>query len=82
MEFDLLAFAFAPQLADKRKCPATNPEVLAIVLNAADLLESIFVEERLGLQHSVDRPEQANPTVIPQHFRMHPCKMGCVLQRK
>ena len=82
MEFDMLTFSFAPQFADERERPAANPKTLAIVLDAADLLERLFVEEWLCLQHSVDGLKQADPAVIPQHFRMHPCKMGCVLQRK
>ena len=45
MKFDLLAGAFALQRADEWQRPAAHSEMPAIVLDPADFVEGVFVEE-------------------------------------
>ena len=75
-EFDLQALAFAPQLADQRHRPPADPEVPAIMLDAAHFMERIFVERRFALHPGTMRAEQAAPAIIPEHFGMHAGKVS------
>lgn len=81
-ELDLQAFTFAPQLADERQRPPVNPEMPAIMLNVADLLERPAVECQHARPEITLGVEQAEAPVIQNHFRMHSGYAGGVDQRK
>ena len=71
VNFDVLAFGLAPELADQRQCPAADGEVPAIVLDATHLLECFFIEGRFAYRVGPCHTEQSNAAVITKHVGMH-----------
>jgi hypothetical protein len=80
MDFDVLALGFAPEFADQRESPAADRKVPAEMLDAAHLLECVFVEGRFVLHLGTIFAKQAESAVIPEHFRMHAGETGCVIE--
>ena len=82
MEFDVLAFARAAQLADERKCPASHAEMPAVVLDATDLLERLLVEVQLVPGFFLQGFDQPRPAVVPEQIRVDSGQLGRRIERE
>ena len=67
----MLAFGFAPELANQRKRPATDSKIPPIMLDPSDLMERVFVKKIIALQYPLNALDQSQTAIIAQHLRMH-----------
>ena len=76
MNLDVFAFSLAPEFTNQRECLAADREVSAVMLDAAHLVERLFVERGLTLRPGSIDTQQAEPAIVAEHCWMHASKVG------
>ena len=82
MNLDVLVLGFTPEVANQRECPAADCEVPTIMLDTSHLEERLFVEGGFVLQPGTILAQQAESTVVTEHFRVHAGETGGGIERK